>query len=170
MSQTAQVETVDSAKLAELDEFIGQLPTKKNALIQTLHRAQDIFGYLPEYVQSHVAKALNLPASRVYGVVTFYSFLKTEPSGKVPVSICLGTACFVRGANDILDAFKSELGIGVGGMTEDGLFSLDSIRCVGACGLAPVVMAGGRVYGRVEKGDVRGIIDEYMAKEGLADG
>lgn len=167
MTQNAQVETIDSAKLKELDGFIGRLPTKKNALIQTLHAAQDIFGYLPQYVQSHIAKELQVPASRVFGVVTFYSFLKTEPSGKVPVSVCLGTACFVRGAEEILDEFKKELKIENGGMTEDGLFSLDSIRCVGACGLAPVVMVGGQVFGRVERDHVKEIIDDFMAKEGL---
>ncbi len=167
MAQTAQAGVLDRGKFQELDSFIDALPTKKNALIQTLHRAQDIFGYLPQEVQSHIARKLDLPTSRVFGVVTFYSFLKTEPRGKVPVSVCMGTACFVRGSEAILQEFKSQLKIGTGEITPDGLFSLDSIRCVGACGLAPVVMVDGRVYGRVEVEGVKHIIDEHMAKEGL---
>lgn len=167
MAQTAQIDAIDPGKLQELDQFIDQLPTLKNALIQTLHRAQDIFGYLPQEVQTHVARRLDLPTSRVYGVVTFYSFLKEEPKGKIPVSVCMGTACFVRGSEDILNEFAGQLGIKNGEITPDGLFSLDSIRCVGACGLAPVVTVGGQVYGRVETGMVKDIIDQHMAKEGL---
>jgi NADH:ubiquinone oxidoreductase subunit E len=165
MAQTAQNDT----KMKELDAFIDQLPTKKNALIQTLHRAQDIFGYLPQEVQTHVARKLELPSSRVYGVVTFYSFLKQEPTGRFPINVCMGTACFVRGSEAVLAEFQKELGIETGGITEDKLFSLESIRCVGACGLAPVVQVGGQVFGRVEPGSVKQIIDDFMAKGGLED-
>jgi len=143
-----------------LDEFIDGLESKEGALISVLHHAQEIFGWLPEEVQSHIAKRLEIPDSKVYGVVTFYSFFNTKPKGKNRVDICMGTACFVCGAGDVLEEFKRQLGIGVGETTADGLFSLDSLRCVGACGLAPVVTVNGKVYGRVEPRDVKGIIEE----------
>jgi len=149
----------------ELDKFIDSLQEKQGSLITVLHKAQDIFGYLPVEVQSHIAKRLEIPDSKVYGVVTFYSFFNTEPKGKYAISVCMGTACFVRGAGDILEEFKRNLGIDVGQTTSDGLFSLDSLRCVGACGLAPVVTVNGKVFGRVVPKDVKKIIDEYKAKE-----
>jgi len=145
----------------ELDKFIDGLETKEGALISVLHKAQDIFGYLPKEVQQHVARRLELPDSKVCGVVTFYSFFNTEPKGKFRIDVCMGTACFVRGAGDVLEQFKRELGINVGGTSADGLFSLDALRCVGACGLAPVVSVNGKVYGRVTPGDVKGIIEEH---------
>lgn len=165
----AQLARTDADMRRELDAFIDALPTKKNALIQVLHQAQDIYGYLPKEVQAHIAHRLDLPTSRVFGVVTFYAFLKTEPTGKIPVSVCMGTACFVRGADAVLREFESQLQLKNGETSADGLFSLDSIRCVGACGLAPVVTVGGQVYGRIGPDGVRHIIDEQMAKEGMAD-
>ena len=145
----------------ELDKFIDGLETKEGALISVLHKAQDIFGYLPQEVQQHIAKKLSLPDSKVYGVVTFYSFFNTEPKGKFRIDVCMGTACFVRGANDVLEQFKRELGIEVGGTSADGLFSLDALRCVGACALAPVVTVNGKTYGKVTPSDVKGIIEEH---------
>ena len=145
----------------KLDRFIDGLDSKEGALISVLHKAQEIFGYLPEEVQRHVARRLELPDSQVYGVVTFYSFFNTEPKGKYCINVCLGTACFVRGANDVLEQFKRELGIDVGGTSADGLFSLDALRCVGACVLAPVVTVNGKVYGKVTPSDVKGIIEEH---------
>ncbi len=140
---------VDREKYAELDQFIDSLPTKKGELIRVLHRAQGIFGYLPKEVQVHVAKRLEVPVSKVYGVVSFYSFFTMKPKGKYDVSVCLGTACYVRGADKILDALTKKIGIGVGDTTADAKFSLRTLRCVGACGLAPVVMINDKVYGRV---------------------
>nr|WP_307990288.1 NAD(P)H-dependent oxidoreductase subunit E [uncultured Niameybacter sp.] len=148
---------------AELEAFIDALPEKRGALISVLHRAQAIFGYLPKEVQEFVAKKLNIPTAQVYGVVSFYSFFTMEPKGKHPISICLGTACYVRGADKILDLFKEELAIGVGETTPDGKFSLDALRCVGACGLAPVVLVGDKVYGRINtREQVKDIIAEYQ--------
>ena len=148
---------------AELEAFIDVLPEKRGALISVLHRAQAIFGYLPKEVQEFVAKKLNIPTAQVYGVVSFYSFFTMEPKGKHPISICLGTACYVRGADKILDLFKEELAIGVGETTPDGKFSLDALRCVGACGLAPVVLVGDKVYGRINtREQVKDIIAEYQ--------
>lgn len=148
---------------AELEAFIDALPDKRGALISVLHRAQAIFGYLPKEVQEFVGKKLNVPNAQVYGVVSFYSFFTMEPKGKHPVSICMGTACYVRGADKILDLFKEELAIGVGETTPDGKFSLDALRCVGACGLAPVVLVGDKVYGRINtREQVKDIIAEYQ--------
>lgn len=165
MAPTTSIQT----RLEELDRYIADLPDKKGALIQVLHVAQDLFGYLPQDVQMHVARKLGLPAAKVYGVVTFYSFFNTEPRGQFTVSVCLGTACFVRGSSDILKEFEKQLRVRCGETTPDNLFTLTSIRCVGACGLAPVVMVNDRVYGRVTTKDVASIIDECMAKGGVDD-
>ena len=144
----------DREKYAELDQFIASLPTTKGELIRVLHRAQGIFGYLPKEVQVHVAKKLDLPVSKVYGVVSFYSFFTMKPTGKYDVSVCLGTACYVRGADKILEALTKKIGIGVGDTTEDAKFSLRTLRC----GLAPVVMINNKVYGRVTPDMIDGII------------
>ena len=132
-----------------------------------MHHAQELYGYLPAELQLHIARKLSIPAAQVYGVVSFYSFFNMTPKGLHRISICMGTACFVRGSEAVLRAFENELGIKPGETTEDGLFSIDSLRCVGACGLAPVVMVDSKVYGRVTTTDVRGIIEEYMAKGGI---
>lgn len=146
----------------ELEQFINELPEKKGALIAVLHKAQGIFGYLPKEVQMFVGEKLNVPVSQVYGVVSFYSFFTMTPKGKHPISVCLGTACYVRGAGKVLDEFKKQLGIEVGQTTADGKFSLDALRCVGACGLAPVVLIGDKVYGRIGSADeVKKILSEY---------
>lgn len=146
----------------ELEAFIKSLPEKRGALITVLHKAQSIFGYLPKEVQIFVGDKLGIPVSQVYGVVSFYSFFTMVPKGKYPVSVCLGTACYVRGADKVLEAFKNELGIEVGQTTEDGKFSLDALRCVGACGLAPVALIGDKVYGRISSAEeVRKILSEY---------
>ena len=131
-------------------------------LINILHSAQELLGYLPQVVQQVIAADLHIPVSRVYGVVTFYSFFTMEPKGKHPISVCLGTACYVRGAEKVLEEIQKELEIKVGETTPDGLFSLDTLRCVGACGLAPVVTIGGKVYGRVTPEKVRDILQEYF--------
>jgi len=130
-------------------------------LINVLHSCQEHFGYLPAEVQEVVAEGLNIPIARVYGVVTFYSFFTMVPKGKHPISICLGTACYVRGAEKVLEEFRKELGIKVGQCTNDNKFSLSSLRCVGACGLAPVVLVGEKTYGRVSPDDVKNILKEY---------
>ena len=139
----------DKEKYAKLDAFIDSLPTTKGELIRVLHTAQGIFGYLPKEVQIYVAKRLNVPVSKVYGVVSFYSFFTMKPKGEYDISVCMGTACYVRGAEAVLEELKKRLNVEVGGTTPDGKFSLRSLRCVGACGLAPVVMIGEKVYGRV---------------------
>jgi len=155
----------DPALYSKLDAFIDSLPSRDGALISVLHEAQDIFEYLPIEVQTHIAKRLDIPASKVYGVVTFYSFFTMTKKGKYKISVCMGTACFVRGAGKVLDKFARDLNVPSGTTSADGMWSLDGLRCVGACGLAPVVLVNGKVYGRIEEKDVQGIIDEYVSKE-----
>ncbi len=148
----------------ELGAFIDSLETTKGALIEILHKAQEIFGYLSRDVQLYIARKLGIPGAEVYGVVSFYSYFTTKPSGKHTISVCMGTACFVRGADKILGKFKERLGIESNETTEDGMFTIKDVRCIGACGLAPVVTVDGRVYGRVKEEDVDNIINEYRGK------
>lgn len=156
---------VADAMFKELEVFIDNLPVKEGSLIAVLHKAQEIFGYLPNEVQVFVAKKLGIPVSKVYGVITFYSFFTTEPRGENVVNVCLGTACFVRGSGEILGEIEKELGIKVGETTVDNKFTIDTLRCVGACGLAPVVTINKKVYGNVKKDDVKKILDEYRKQE-----
>ena len=152
-------------RIDEIKNVCRKSGNDPGALINILHGVQDTLGYLPKEVQELIALELGISAARVYGVVSFYSFFTMKPKGKYPISVCMGTACYVRGGEKVLDEFRRQLGIEVGGTTPDGLFSLDSLRCVGACGLAPVVMIGPRVYGRLKVTDVKGILDEIQALE-----
>jgi len=153
---------LDKEKLKKLEDYIDGLEEKEGCLINVLHEAQDIFGYLPEEVQLFVSRKLGLTAAKVFGVATFYSFFSMQPHGKHIISVCMGTACFVKGADKVLEEFKKQLNIKEGNNTsEDGLFTIDTLRCVGACGLAPVVTVDGKVYGRVKVEDVEGIIKAY---------
>jgi NADH:ubiquinone oxidoreductase subunit E len=153
---------LDSEKLKKLEQYIDGLEKKEGALINILHEGQDIFGYLPEDLQLFIARKLGITAAKVFGVSTFYSYFTMEPRGKHTINVCMGTACFVKGADKVLEEFKKQLNIKEGkNMSDDGTFSLDSLRCVGACGLAPVVLVDGKVYGRVKVEDVTRIISEY---------
>lgn len=154
----------------ELDAFINTLDIEKMSvrrkgdLISILHKAQSIFGYLPEEVQIHVAKRLNIQHSEVSGVISFYNYFTTEPKGKYHVAVCMGTACFVKGADKVLEEFEKQLGIKAGQVTEDMEFSIDIVRCIGACGLAPVATIGDKVYGRLGVADVKKILSEYRSE------
>lgn len=156
---------LDQEKLKKLEEYIDGLEVKEGELINILHEAQDIFGYLPEELQLFISRKLGITAAKVFGVVTFYSFFTMEPKGKHVISVCMGTACFVKGADKILNEFRSRLGIKEGSSTEDGMFTIDTLRCVGACGLAPVVIVDGKVFGRVKVEDVENIIKQYSTEE-----
>ena len=145
----------------ELEEFIDKLETKEGALIAVLHKAQNIFGYLPKEVQEFIAEHLDESLAHVYGVVSFYSYFTMVPKGEHPISVCMGTACYVRGADKVLEEFQNRLKIKSGETTLDGKFSIDALRCVGACGIAPVVLVGEKVYKKVEPKDVSKIIAEY---------
>ena len=156
---------LDNKKYQELAKYIEDLDYKPNELIAILHRAQHLFGYLPREVQEFIADKLNINVSKVYGVVTFYSFFTMEKKGKYVINICMGTACFVRGADKILKEFEEKLGIKNGETTPDGKFTLSTLRCVGACGLAPVVQVNGKTYGNATLETVTEILEEYSKEE-----
>ncbi|NPV54193.1 MAG: NAD(P)H-dependent oxidoreductase subunit E [Firmicutes bacterium] len=145
-----------------IDQLIQQHKDDDNpqgALIAILHRAQSLFGYLPRELLDKVALSLGIPRAEVYGVVTFYSYFTLQKRGKCRISVCLGTACYIRGSGKVLEALKERLGIDVKETTKDGLFTLEATRCVGACGLAPVVVVGGEVHGRVRPEDVPELLE-----------
>jgi len=146
----------------KIKELCSSFNNEPGELINVLHKAQLQFGYLPAEVQEVVAEQLQMSVAKVNGVVTFYSYFTMIPKGKYPISICTGTACYVRGAEKVLDEFKKQLDIKVGETSGDGKFSLSCLRCVGACGLAPVVMVGDKVYGRVAPEGVTDILKEYQ--------
>jgi len=158
-------EELPREKFDELEKFIDSMETTKGVLIEILHKAQDIFGYLPRDVQLYIARKLGIPGAEVFGVVSFYSYFTTKPRGKHTISVCMGTACFVRGADKIIEKLKEKLGIESNEITEDGLFTLKDVRCIGACGLAPVVMVGDKVYGRVKEEELDEIINTYKNQE-----
>jgi NADP-reducing hydrogenase subunit HndA len=135
---------------------------KEGELINVLHEVQSQLGYLPAEVQEVIAKELNTSVAKVYGVVTFYSFFTMLPQGQYPISVCMGTACYVRGAEQILVELRRQLKIQVGETTKDGKFSVSCLRCVGACSLAPVIMVGEKIHGRVAPQEVKKIIAEYQ--------
>lgn len=147
-----------------IKEICASFNNEEGELINVLHQVQHKLGYLPAEVQELIASELNVSVAKVYGVVTFYSFFTMLPQGENPISVCMGTACYVRGAEQVLDELKRQLKIEVGETTADGKFSINALRCVGACGLAPVVMVGDKVHGRVAPTDVKKILSEY--KEG----
>ena len=150
--------------LNTIKEICKSFNNEQGELINVLHKTQEHFGYLPAEIQEVIAKELEMSVAKVYGVVTFYSFFTMKPKGRFPISICTGTACYVRGAENVLGEFKRQLNIEVGETTSDGKFSLSCLRCVGACGLAPVVQVGDKTYGRVSPEGVKAILAEYNDK------
>jgi NADH-quinone oxidoreductase subunit E/NADP-reducing hydrogenase subunit HndA len=155
------MKALQSCQIDKIKEICRSFNNAEGELINVLHKTQETFGYLPESVQRVIAAELNTSIAHVYGVVSFYSFFTMQPKGRHPISICMGTACYVRGAEKVVDEFKKELGIKVGGVTPDGKFSLDCLRCVGACGLAPVVIIGEKVHGRLEANQVKELLLQY---------
>jgi len=149
---------------ADLQSFIDEWKDKPGNLIMILHRVQETFGYVPREVAFKVADILQIPPARVYGVLTFYHFFKLQKPGKYQFSVCLGTACYLKGGDDLLKELETQLGVGLGGVSEDGLFSLNAVRCVGCCGLAPVLSVNGEIHGTLKKADIAGIVAKYAAK------
>jgi NADP-reducing hydrogenase subunit HndA len=145
----------------KLQEIIAKHKNTKGALIPVLHEAQEIYGYLPVSVLKSISNGLNVPLAEIYGVVTFYTQFSLKPKGKYKIQVCMGTACYVRGASGILDKLQEKLGIHVGDCTEDGKFSLEACRCIGACGLAPVIMINDDVYGGLVPDDIEEILEKY---------
>ncbi len=154
-------ETPEQAK--QLEQIIAQHKGEPGALIPVLQKAQDVYGYLPIEVEQRIADGLDISIEKVYEVVTFYAQFALNPKGQYNVSVCLGTACYVKGAGDLFERLEQKLGISDGGCTPDGKFSLTSCRCVGACGLAPVLLVNADVYGRLVPDDIDGIIEKYSA-------
>ncbi|MFA6449355.1 MAG: NAD(P)H-dependent oxidoreductase subunit E [bacterium] len=150
----------------ELDKWIAENKSKTGAAIRALNKAQEIFGYLPREVQVRIAQGLDKTLAEIYGIATFYSFFSLVPKGKNKVCSCMGTACYVRGGKQVLDEIEKQLGIKVGGTTDDREFSLESIRCMGACALAPVVRVNEDVYRQVSPKKVLGMIRKYSDKVG----
>ncbi|MBQ2369207.1 MAG: NAD(P)H-dependent oxidoreductase subunit E [Peptococcaceae bacterium] len=155
----------NEALFAQLDEVIEQHKDMRGSLISVLHKAQGIFGYLPEEVQAYIAEKMDVPLSEIYGVVTFYALFTMKKKGKYTFNVCLGTACYVKGSGKLLDKLQEELGIGVGETTADGLFTIEACRCVGACGLAPVVTVNDKVYGHLKPEDITKMIADFKAAE-----
>ena len=161
---TASILQEEKEKASELQQVIDEYKGEKGPLMPILHRAQEIFGYLPLEVQEYIAEALHIPVSDIYGVATFYSQFTLKPKGTYSVGVCLGTACYVKGSQKILDEVIQELGIQPGDTTGDNRFTLTATRCLGACGLAPVMTINDEVYGRLTPSDVKGILDRYRSK------
>ena len=156
----------EKEQFAALQQVIDELRNEPGCLMPIMQKAQDIFGYLPEEVQNYIAKELDIPVSDIYGVATFYAQFNLEPKGKYIISVCMGTACYVKGAQQIIDKFSEILGVKPGETTADGLFTIDALRCIGACGIAPAVTINGKVYPKMTVDAVAGVVNEYLAKEG----
>lgn len=159
----------ESALAPEIVAFIEQChgrPHSESFLISVLHKVQHRYGYLSEAHMQQVAEQLGVPASTVSGVATFYHFFRLHPVGRYNIQFCMGTACYVKGAQQVLDAFREELGIEIGEVSKDGLFSLEATRCLGVCGLAPVIMINEEVHGKLTPQDVPGLINQYRQRAG----
>ncbi len=148
----------------ELEEMLHKYKQDKSNLIQILNEVQEYYGYVPEKAQMAISKYLDIPMAEIYGVITFYARFTLKPKGKYHVAVCLGTACFVKGSEQILERAKSRLGIDIGQTSKDGKYSLEATRCIGACGLAPVFTVNGEVYGRATVKMFDEILDKYDAE------
>ena len=155
----------DHAK-KQIIEIISRYKDEKTPLMMILSDIQKDFGYIPLEVQELVSEETGVPVAEIYGVVTFYSFFSLNPKGKYVIGVCLGTACYVKGAQQVIDKFSEILKIKAGETTEDGLFTLEALRCIGACGIAPALTINGKVYPKVQVSDVPGIVDEYLKMGG----
>ncbi len=155
-------EEKEQDKYAKLDQIIEQYRDQQGQIIRILQKSQNLFGYLPLEVQTHISKRVDIPISTINGIVSFYSLFSETPRGKYVISVCMGTACYVKGAQDIVGAIKEELQIDVEETSMDKLFTLRTTRCIGACGLAPVITVNEEVYGRLAPDDVPGILHPYI--------
>ncbi|WKV08745.1 NAD(P)H-dependent oxidoreductase subunit E [Thermoanaerobacterium sp. CMT5567-10] len=154
-------EKFDEEKVNKFKKVIDELKNVDGSLIAVMNEAQEIFGYLPIEVQQFISEEMNVPLTEIFGIATFYSRFTLKPSGKYKIGLCLGTACYVKGSAMVLEKLKEKLGISVGDVTSDGKFSLEATRCLGACGLAPVMMINGEVFGRLTPDDVDDILKKF---------
>ena len=156
---------LSEAAVKQINAICDSHANERTPLMMILSDIQKQFGYIPLEVQELVSERTGIPVAEIYGVVTFYSFFSLKPKGKYVIGCCLGTACYVKGAQQVIDKFSETLGIKAGETTADGLFTIDALRCIGACGIAPAVSINGKVYPKVSVNAVAGIINEYKAKE-----
>ena len=154
----------DKARYEDLLAFMRTLPLEESSLIAILHRTQTIFDYIPQTAMLLIAEALRIPSSKIYGVVTFYSYFTLKPKGKFNFSVCMGTACYVKGSQDVLSALEDELGIKDGDTSADGIFSIQATRCLGDCAHAPIVMVNDASYGQMNPKSVRALVRQYRAQ------
>ena len=154
-----------SEAVKQIKEICARHKHEPSPLMIVLTDVQKEYGYIPLEVQEVISAELNIPVSDIYGVVTFYSFFSLKPKGKYIIGVCIGTACYVKGSQNVLDKFAEILNIKTGETSEDGLFTLDGLRCIGACGIAPAISINGKVYPKVQLSEVKKIVDEYRAKE-----
>lgn len=148
-----------------ISELAEKWRDKKGSLIMVLHEIQNHYGYVPRDVSLELSRVLDIPLARIYEVITFYNYFKLEPPGKFTIAVCLGTACYLKGAADLVEEVKSLLNVKEGETTSDGLFHLDVVRCLGCCGLAPVMMINGQIYGKVKRNEVMGILSKYKKED-----
>ncbi len=158
----------EDKKIEQLTSFIKSVADKPHPdsyLIAVLHKAQELYGYLPREIMDVISEQMNIPTANIWGAATFYHYFNLNPPGRYTISICLGTACYVKGANDVLNAIKNHLEIDLGQTTEDGLFSLQPARCLGACGLAPVIMIEDKIHGDLTPKSVVELLEQYRKRE-----
>jgi len=159
---TAPTEAAGVQKLTpELKAFIAEWKSKPGNLIMVLHRVQQVFGYIPREVAFEVADQLEVPLAKIYGVITFYNFFKLKKPGRNQIQVCMGTACYLKGGEDIIEELEGILGVGLNTVTPDGEFSVEAVRCLGCCGLAPVMVINGEVFGKVKIEDLQGIVAKF---------
>lgn len=156
---SCQIETMTP----ELKAFIVEWKSKPGNLIMVLHKVQQTYGYIPRNIAIETAELLEVPLAKIYGVVTFYNFFKLEKAGKYIIQVCMGTACYLRGGDDLIKEFERQLGVGLNATTPDGMFTVEAVRCLGCCGLAPVAVVNGNVHGKLANSDVAKIIEQYRS-------
>ncbi len=156
---SCQIETMTP----ELKAFIVEWKSKPGNLIMVLHKVQQTYGYIPRNIAIETAELLEVPLAKIYGVVTFYNFFKLEKAGKYIIQVCMGTACYLRGGDDLIKEFERQLGVGLNATTSDGMFTVEAVRCLGCCGLAPVAVVNGNVHGKLANSDVAKIIEQYRS-------
>ncbi len=149
---------------AELISFIGEWKDKQGNLIMVIHKVQEHFGYIPREIAFEVAEHLDVPVAKIYGVITFYHLFRLTKPGRNQIAVCMGTACYLKGGEDLILEFERLLGVGINTVTEDGEFSVEAVRCIGCCGLAPVITVNGEVFGAVKNKDCKKIIDQIKGK------
>lgn len=161
LSELAKKNEEMVAVTPELTAFIQEWKDKPGNLIMVLHRVQETYGYIPRTVAFEIASLLDTPLAKIYGVITFYNYFRQEKAGRFNIQVCMGTACYLRGGEDLILELERELGVGVNVTTPDGLFSVEAVRCLGCCGLAPVMVVNGEVHGKIKTEQLKGIVNHY---------